>query len=82
MTWLSTLSNISPPSLHELLLWVLAHLLVISYGLGLHPAPSVRSAVPSLHGYLVYMDGLQDHFLSHSESFSARRFAPHVLNKP
>ena len=73
MTRLSTLSNIPPPSLHELLLWVLTHLLFVSYGLGPHPATSVCSAVPSLHCYLVHMDGLQDHFLSHSESFSARR---------
>jgi hypothetical protein len=73
MTRLSTLSNISPPSLHEFLLWILTHLLFASYGPGLHPASSVCSAVPSLHCSLVHMDGLQDHFLSHSESSSARR---------
>ena len=73
MTRLSTLSNVSHPSLHELLLlWTLSYLLDISYGGGLYPATSVCSAVPSLHCYPVHMDGLQDNFLSHSES-SARR---------
>jgi hypothetical protein len=68
----SSLSNISPLSLHEFLLWIITHLLFSSYGLGLHPATSVRSAVPSLHCYLVHMDGLQDDFLSHSESSAWR----------
>ena len=73
MTRLSTLSNVSHPSPHEILLWTLPHLLDISYGGGLHPATSVCSTVPPLHRYLVHMDGLQDHFLSRSESFPVRR---------
>jgi len=76
MTRLVTLSNVPHPSLYEHLLCVLflpRHLDSL-HGGTLYSATFVCSTVSPPHRHVVYMDGLQDHFLSHSESISVQPF--------
>jgi len=68
MTGLVTLSNVPHPSLYEHLLCVLvlSRHLDSPHGGTLSSATLVRSTVSPLHRHVVYMDGLQDYFLSHN----------------
>ena len=60
-------NHLSP---HEDLLGVLPRFPEFHQGGGFHSATYLRSAVPPLHRYIVYLDRLQDRFPSHSASFS------------
>ena len=62
-------NHISP---HEDLLCVFPCLPDFHHGAsgGPHSAANLCDTVPSLHCYIVYLDRLQDRFLSHSTSFS------------
>ena len=64
-------------SLHELLRCIFPLLPEIHRGGGFDSATYLRSEVPPLHRHIIYLDRLQDRFLSHSMSFSP----PYVLSQ-